>query len=106
LKQRIFSVKIKTKTAFIIRNPMLKRRNGRDRRKISDRRNGLERRLNFQRPIEVNNVVLTTKEACQYLRISRPTYLKYISMGKIKAIKVGKGWKTLKSELDKFLRGE
>lgn len=52
------------------------------------------------------NVVLTTQEACHYLRISRPTYLKYIYMGKIRGAKAGKGWKVLKSELDRFLRGE
>ncbi len=50
--------------------------------------------------------VLTTQEACQYLRISRPTYLKYLYLGRIKATKVGKGWKVLKSELDRFLKGE
>ena len=53
-----------------------------------------------------SHTVLTTCEACQYLRISRPTYLKYIYEGKIRAKKVGKGWKVLKSELDRFLRGE
>jgi len=52
------------------------------------------------------NIVLTTQEACHYLRISRPTYLKYLYLGKIKGAKVGKGWKVLKSELDRFLRGE
>ena len=51
-------------------------------------------------------IVLTTQEACQYLRISRPTYLKYIYIGKIKGAKAGKGWKVLKSELDRFLKGE
>jgi excisionase family DNA binding protein len=51
-------------------------------------------------------VVMTTQEACHYLRISRPTYLKYIYVGKIKGVKVGKGWKVLKSELDRFLKGE
>jgi excisionase family DNA binding protein len=50
--------------------------------------------------------VLTTQEACHYLRISRPTYLKYLYGGRIKGAKVGKGWKVLKSELDRFLRGE
>jgi excisionase family DNA binding protein len=50
--------------------------------------------------------VLTTFEACQYLRISRPTYLKYLTAGKIRAIKAGKGWKVLRTELDRFLRGE
>ena len=52
------------------------------------------------------NIVMTTQEACNYLRISRPTYLKYIYIGKIKGAKVGKGWKVLKSELDRFLKGE
>jgi excisionase family DNA binding protein len=52
------------------------------------------------------NIVLTTQEACDYLRISRPTYLKYLYLGKIKGAKVGKGWKVLKSELDRFLKGE
>jgi excisionase family DNA binding protein len=33
------------------------------------------------------------------------TYLKYIAEGRIKAIKVGRGWRTLKTELDRFLRG-
>jgi excisionase family DNA binding protein len=49
--------------------------------------------------------VLNTKESCFYLRITKPTYFKYIREGRIKAIKAGKGWKVLKSELDRFLRG-
>ncbi len=52
------------------------------------------------------SIVMTTKEACHYLRISRPTYLKYIYIGKIRGAKAGRGWKVLKSELDRFLRGE
>jgi len=55
---------------------------------------------------DTENTVLTTQEACQYLRISRPTYLKYLYMGKIRGVKVGKGWKVLKSELDTFLKGD
>ena len=55
---------------------------------------------------EKEDVVLTTQEACHYLRISRPTYLRYLYMGRIKGAKAGKGWKVLKSELDRFLRGE
>ena len=50
--------------------------------------------------------VLTTQEACHYLRISRPTYLKYLYLGRIRGTKAGKGWKVLKSELDRFLKGE
>jgi excisionase family DNA binding protein len=53
-----------------------------------------------------DDTVLTTEEACRYLRISRPTYLKYIYIGKIKGAKAGRGWKVLKSELDRFLKGE
>ena len=55
---------------------------------------------------ERDDTVLTTEEACHYLRISRPTYLKYLYVGRIKGAKVGKGWKVLKSELDRFLKGE
>ena len=50
--------------------------------------------------------VLTTQEACGYLRISRPTYAKYLQTGRIRGAKAGKGWKVLKSELDRFLKGE
>lgn len=50
--------------------------------------------------------VMTTQEACQYLRISRPTYMKYLYSGRIKGTKAGRGWKVLKSELDRFLKGE
>jgi excisionase family DNA binding protein len=52
------------------------------------------------------DVVLTTDEAIEYLKISKPTFLKYIHLGRIKAIKAGKGWRILQSELNRFLRGE
>ena len=55
---------------------------------------------------EREDIVLTTEEACHYLRISRPTYLKYLYLGKIKGAKAGKGWKVLRSELERFLKGE
>ena len=55
---------------------------------------------------EREDAVLTTAEACDYLRISRPTYLKYLCTGRIKGTKAGKGWKVLKSELVQFLKGE
>ena len=50
--------------------------------------------------------VLITREACEYLRISRPTYVKCLQAGRIKGIKVGKGWRVLKSELDRFLKAD
>ena len=55
---------------------------------------------------EYNDRVLTTDEAIRYLKISKPTFLKYIRLGKIKAIKAGKGWKILQSEINRFLKGE
>jgi len=50
--------------------------------------------------------VLTTDQAIEFLKISRPTYLKYIRFGRIRAIKAGKGWRVLQSELYRFLKGK
>jgi excisionase family DNA binding protein len=52
------------------------------------------------------DAVLTTDEAIQYLKISKPTFIKYIRLGRIRAIKAGKGWRVLESELNRFLKGE
>jgi excisionase family DNA binding protein len=52
------------------------------------------------------DLVLTTEEAIEYLKISKPTFLKYIHLGRIKAIKAGKGWRILQSELYRFLKGD
>jgi len=53
-----------------------------------------------------NDRVLKTQEACEYLKISRPTLIQYIHLGRIKAIRAGHGWRITKSELDRFLRGK
>jgi len=50
--------------------------------------------------------VLTTDQAIEYLKISKPTFLKYIHVGKIRAVKAGKGWRILQSELHRFLAGK
>ena len=50
------------------------------------------------------DVVYTTKEAIRYLKISKPTYLKYVHLGKIQAVKVGNGWRVHKSELSRLLK--
>jgi len=50
------------------------------------------------------DIVLTTKEATQYLKISKPTYLRYIKIGRIKAVKAGSGWRVHQSELYRFLK--
>jgi len=84
----------------------LKHRRREDRRKTPDRRNGYDRRTNAGRDAGESNIILNTQEACLYLKISRPTYLKYIATGKIKAQKIGRGWRVFKEELDRFVRGE
>jgi excisionase family DNA binding protein len=50
--------------------------------------------------------VLTTGEAIEYLKISKPTFLRYVHLGRIKATKAGRGWRVLQSELYRFLKGE
>ena len=90
----------------MINKRKLTHRRREDRRKTPDRRNGYDRRINFSHDFGENNVILNTQEACLYLKISRPTYLKYITSGKIKAQKIGRGWKVFKDELDRFIRGE
>jgi len=52
------------------------------------------------------DIVLNDSGGLPLLRISRPTYLKYLYLGRIRGAKAGKGWKVLKSELDRFLKGE
>ena len=49
------------------------------------------------------NEVFTTREACQFLKISRPTFLKLIYTNQIRAKKLGRGWKLLKSELETYM---
>ena len=50
------------------------------------------------------DVVLTTQEAIEYLKISRPTFLKYIRLGRIRATRAGNGWRVHQSELYRFLK--
>ena len=88
----------------------LQRRQDNDRRQNPDRRNGYDRRLNANgngvQAAADDDAILNTKEACDYLKISRPTFLKYIAAGKIKAQKIGNGWKVFKTDLDRIVRGE
>lgn len=54
----------------------------------------------------MNTELLTTNEAIEILRITRPTLLKLIKDGKLKATKIGHNYRILKSDLDRFIRGE
>ena len=56
--------------------------------------------------IENNEEVLKTKEVMQRLKITRPTAIKLFKNGRLKAIKVGRDYRFLKSSLDNFLKGE
>lgn len=49
--------------------------------------------------------VLTTTEVMRYLKISRKTLLKLVHKGEIHAKKVGKDFRYLKSELNRYLNG-
>jgi excisionase family DNA binding protein len=60
-------------------------------------------RRNYRSAVSSLPPVINTSEACHYLRISRPTFLKLIAAGKIRAQKLGKGWKVLDTELERFL---
>jgi excisionase family DNA binding protein len=71
-------------------------------RRIPDRRVTPDRRSSLS-ALNVITRVFNTSEACLYLRISRPTFLKLITTGKIRAQKIGKGWRVLGSELERFL---
>ncbi len=50
--------------------------------------------------------VLTMREATEYLKTSRQTLLKMIHDKKLKANKIGRGYRFLQEELDKYLRCE
>ena len=52
------------------------------------------------------NIVYTTKEVIKYLKISKPTFLKFVHSGKIRAVKVGNGWRVSQSELSRLVNPE
>jgi len=56
--------------------------------------------------MDIDRVVLTTKQACEYLQITRLTLYKLIKGKKIKCNKLGKDYRFIKSDLDKLVRGE
>ena len=67
-----------------------------------DRRNEDIRNLRSSHQDEV----FTTKEAMKYLKTTKDTLLKMIKEKKIRANKIGRGYRILKSEIDNYLRGE
>jgi excisionase family DNA binding protein len=71
-------------------------------RKTPDRRVNPDRRRK-RSALNTLKQVFNTTEACHYLKISRPTFIKLVSAGKIRAIKIGRGWRVLEAELERFL---
>jgi excisionase family DNA binding protein len=49
--------------------------------------------------------VLTTKQVCEYLQITRLTLYKIIKENKVRCNKLGKNYRFLKSDIDKLVRG-
>lgn len=47
--------------------------------------------------------LLTIKEACDYLRISRATLYRFINQGKLKPVKIGKRTLIDKADLDRLI---
>ncbi|MGA1874215.1 MAG: helix-turn-helix domain-containing protein [bacterium] len=54
----------------------------------------------------MNREALMTKEAIEYLRVSRITIYKLITEGKIKANKIGRDYRFLREDLNRFIRSE
>ena len=50
--------------------------------------------------------LLTTREALEILRITKPTLLRLIKSGELKATKIGHNYRILSDDLDRFVRGE
>jgi excisionase family DNA binding protein len=53
-----------------------------------------------------NETVLTTNEAIEYLKTSKTTFLKLVHDGKIRGNKLGRSYRFLRNDLDRFVRGE
>jgi excisionase family DNA binding protein len=48
--------------------------------------------------------ILTSREACELLRISRPTLRNLIKKGEISAFKIGNNWRIMRTELERYVR--
>jgi excisionase family DNA binding protein len=53
----------------------------------------------------IDREVYTTKQACDYLQITKLTLYKLIREKKVRCNKLGKNYRFLKSDLDKLVRG-
>lgn len=51
-----------------------------------------------------NNKFLTVEQVAELLQVHWQTVLNYIKNGKLKAVRLGKGYRIPKSALDRFVR--
>ncbi len=49
--------------------------------------------------------VINAKEFAAILRVSFPVALHILQSGKVRAVKAGRAWKILQSEVERYLRG-
>jgi excisionase family DNA binding protein len=54
----------------------------------------------------IDSQVFTTKQACEYLQITKLTLYKLIKEKKVRCNKLGKNYRFLKSDLENLVRGE
>ncbi len=50
--------------------------------------------------------VLDLKEAADFLRVSKPTFYRWLAQGKIKGAKVGQQWRFQRTDLERFLHSD
>jgi len=50
--------------------------------------------------------ILTTKELCEYLKLTEVTIYKYAKEGKIPGFRVGSRWRFDKDQIDEFLKSK
>ncbi len=51
----------------------------------------------------IDKKLLTIKEVCEYLNVSKPTIYRLIKEGKLKPIKIGRATRFDKEDIDKFI---
>lgn len=54
--------------------------------------------------VKDNNQLLTVEQVAEHLQVHWQTILNYIKNGKLKAVKLGKGYRIAKKELEVFIK--
>jgi excisionase family DNA binding protein len=71
-----------------------------------EKRTFVDNRCNLEYIDAMKEEILTVKELCDYLKLTKKTVLRLLNTGEIPGRKIGGSWRILKSELDKYLKGE